>query len=63
MFADRRRSYSLSKDQPILEQARRRRAAHSIRPPRPESEFWASFNLDKFARDWGRGVGTRKVRG
>ena len=46
MFTDRR-SYSLSKDQPILEQARRRRARRLPRAPRTEAEFWRAFNLEK----------------
>jgi hypothetical protein len=62
MFTDRRRSYSLSKDQPILQQARRRRS-HLSRVNRPESEFWKSFNLEKFARDWGRQLAVAKARG
>ena len=57
-----RRSYTLSKDQPILQQARRRREAHPRAPQRTESDFWKSFNLEKFARDWGRGLGKRSAR-
>ena len=44
-----RRSYSLSKDQPILRQARRRRSAHAGGRPRTESDFWKSFNVEKLA--------------
>jgi hypothetical protein len=46
MFTDRR-SYSLSKDQPILDQARRRRAHRHPVSRRGESEFWKSFNVEK----------------
>lgn len=52
MFTDRR-SYSLSKDQPILEQARRRRAQRVPRSPRTEAEFWKAFNLEKLCRTGG----------
>jgi hypothetical protein len=45
MFTNRR-SYSLSKDQPILEQARRR-AHRRAGSKRSESEFWRSFKLEK----------------
>jgi hypothetical protein len=46
MYTDRR-SYSLSKDQPILDQARRRRAHRRSSPRRGESDFWTSFNVEK----------------
>jgi hypothetical protein len=46
MFTDRR-SYSLSTDQPILKQARRRRAHRHSASRRGESEFWKSFNMEK----------------
>jgi hypothetical protein len=46
MSADRR-SYSLSKDQPILDQARRRRARRHPGRQRAESEFWKSLNLER----------------
>lgn len=62
MYSDRRPSYSLAKDQPILQQARRRRS-HLARANRPESTFWKSFNLDKFARDWSRQLAVAKARG
>ena len=48
----------LAKDQPILERARRRPAR---RQPRPETDFWRHFDLDKFARDWRRGAGSSRA--
>jgi hypothetical protein len=39
----------------------RRANARSKVPPPSEADFWRSFNLDKFARDWRRGVGRPKT--
>jgi hypothetical protein len=47
-----RRQYALSKDQPILEQARRRKKGTKLDREALEVEFWAKFPLDKFARGW-----------
>lgn len=59
MFTNRR-SYALAKDQPILEQARRRRRGRKATSRRTEADFWKTFNIDKFAADWRRGVGKRQ---
>ena len=55
-----RRTYSLSKDQPILRQARQRRPSSAPDRERMEAEFWANFNVEKFARDWRRAVRQRE---
>ena len=49
-----RRQYALSKDQPILEQARRRKKGTTMDREALEVEFWTKFPLDKFARGWQR---------
>lgn len=49
MFSSRR-EYNLSKDQPILERARRR--SRKTVKSRSEADFWLMFDLEKFARDW-----------
>jgi hypothetical protein len=46
MFANRP-SYSLSKDQPILQQARRRRAHRRPGRQRAESDFWKLLSVEK----------------
>ena len=51
-----RRQYSLSKDQPILQEARRRKKGRTIDRDALEVEFWTKFPLDKFARGWQREV-------
>lgn len=51
----------LSKEQPILDRARRRRAKRPA-AVRSETDFWQHFDLDKFARDWQRGLGKRAAR-
>lgn len=55
MFTDRR-SYSLSKDQPILQQARRRRARRVSGRNRTGSEFWKNFNVEKLGTLCGHGM-------
>lgn len=55
-----RRTYSLSKDQPILREARRRRTRSAADRERMEVDFWRHLDLDKFAADWRRGVGKSK---
>lgn len=59
-----RRTYALSKDQPILKRARARGRVPiaAQRPEQVEADFWRSFDLEKFARDWRRGVGTGTTR-
>lgn len=47
-----RRDYALSKDQPILQRARRRNRANGQN--RSEADFWLHFDLEKFACDWQR---------
>lgn len=42
-----RREYSLAKDQPILERARRRTRARVKN--RSEADFWLLFDLERFA--------------
>lgn len=42
-----RRDYSLSKDQPILQRARRR--SRSKVQNRSEADFWLMFDLERFA--------------
>lgn len=42
-----RREYSLAKDQPILERARRRTRARAQN--RSEADFWLLFDLERFA--------------
>lgn len=54
-----RRQYALSKDQPILEQARRRKKGTTKDRDALEVEFWTKFPLEKFARGWEREVGKR----
>jgi hypothetical protein len=49
-----RRQYALSKDQPILEQARRRRKGTTLNREALEVEFWTKFPLEKFAKSWRR---------
>ena len=49
-----RRQYALSKDQPILEQARRRKKGTTVDREALEAEFWAKFPLEKFACGWQR---------
>jgi hypothetical protein len=56
----RSRGFTLAEQQPILEKARAPRRPRRTAPERAESEFWRSFNLEKFAADWRRGVGRRK---
>ena len=51
-----RRQYALSKDQPILEQARRRKKGMTVDREALEVEFWAKFPLEKFAFGWQREV-------
>jgi hypothetical protein len=58
-----RRNFTLAKDQPILRSSRRRSRAKGQDREHLEIDFWKSFNLEKFARDWQRGVGRRKARG
>ena len=43
-----RRQYSLSKDQPILQEARRRKKGRTIDRDALEVEFWTKFPLEKF---------------
>jgi hypothetical protein len=45
-----RRQYALSKDQPILEQARRRKKGTTKDREALEVEFWAKFPLEKFCK-------------
>ena len=47
-----RRQYALSKDQPILEQARRRKKGTTVDREALEVEFWTKFPLEKFAAGW-----------
>ena len=49
-----RRQYSLAKDQPILQEARRRKKGTNVDREALEMEFWAKFPLEKFARGWER---------
>ncbi len=51
-----RRQYSLAKDQPILQEARRRKKGTSKDREALEVEFWTKFPLEKFARGWQREV-------
>ena len=51
-----RRQYSLAKDQPILQEARRRKKGTSMDREALEVEFWTKFPLEKFARGWEREV-------
>lgn len=43
-----RRTYSLSKDQPILRAARRRKQSDKLDREQLEVDFWRNFNLEKF---------------
>jgi hypothetical protein len=45
-----RRSYCLSKDQPILREARRRKSRTARDRMRLEVEFWKNFSVEKLAR-------------
>lgn len=47
----------LAKNQPILQRRRRRRTATAVDLERLQRDFWKHFDLEKFARDWRRGVG------
>jgi hypothetical protein len=52
----------LAKDQPILQKRRRTsRRATSTDLETLERNFWHFFDLEKFAADWRRGVGTRSA--
>ena len=51
-----RRQYSLAKDQPILQEARRRKKGTSMDREALEVEFWKKFPLEKFASGWQREV-------
>lgn len=57
-----RRTFEISKDQPHLRRGRPARRRVTLDPARAEADFWRSFNLDKFAKDWRRGVGKREQR-
>ena len=57
-----RRQYALSKDQPILEQARRRKKGASKDRDALEVEFWTKFPLEKFARGWQPEVSKRTAQ-
>ena len=50
-----RRSYSLSKDQPILREARRKKSRTSHDREKLEIEFWKNFSVEKLAR-WERAL-------
>ena len=57
-----RRQYSLSKDQPILQEARRRKKGKAVDREALEVEFWTKFPLEKFARGWQREVAKQTAR-
>lgn len=56
-----RRTYALSKDQPILRQARRRPSVPARDLTRVETEFWRSFDLDKLGHSTRRVAAAREA--
>jgi hypothetical protein len=52
-----RRNFEIAREQPHLRPRRTGRRARVVDPVRAEIDFWRSFNLEKFAQDWRRGVG------
>ena len=56
MFSIGKSRIQLSKEQPILDQARRKRRKRAGRE-NLEVEFWRHFDLEKLARNWRSAVG------
>jgi hypothetical protein len=56
MFSIGRSRIQITKEQPILEQARRRRRKRRVRE-NLEAEFWRHFDLEKLAVGWRNAVG------
>ena len=56
-----RRSYSLSKDQPILREARRKKSRTPHDRESLEIEFWKNFSVEKLAR-WERALPKRAAQ-
>jgi hypothetical protein len=60
MITDRR-AYRPASGQPVLRRTANRRHSTLALTPEREAEVRRGFDLERFAADWRRGVGTRRA--